>query len=194
MTLRAMALFASILIFAGSALAGGEGNKKGDRALNFFLQTYNPVKSGHKRVFLDKLVGKKVKEPKKLLLLSFFNIDCKPCRKELPFLEKLHKRYKDAGLQVLVINCDSKANKVEQMIEYVVEEQAFSFPVLKDRFQALQRRYGVGSFPTMYIIDSQGLIVDVRVGYNEETKPFPLADLQKRLGVKQEPLTVKGET
>ena len=184
----ALAMAVVFLLTASAAMAADYGSKVGERAQNFFLQTYNPEKSGTKKVFLDKLVGSKVKEPKKVLLLSFFNIDCKPCRKELPFLDKLYKRYKDQGLQVVVINCDSKKDKIAQVIKYVVEEEAFSFPVLKDRFQALQRRYRIGSFPTTFIIDAEGLIVDVRVGYNEESKPFPLAELQKRLGVKEEPL------
>ncbi len=167
------------------------GEKKplavGTKAPNFFIPTYNPKASGKKRVYLDKLVGDKAVEKKKLLLVSFFNIDCKPCRKELPFLQKLHTRYAKDGLGVVVVNCDFKKDKIDQVIKYV-QEQGFTYPVLKDRFQALQRRYSIGSFPTMYILDSQGVIVDVRVGYNEEKKPFPLADVQKRLGVKVEPL------
>ena len=59
---------------------------------------------------------------------------------------------------------------------------------MKDRFLALQRRYSVESFPTMFIINSSGVIVDIRVGYNEEKMPFPLADVQRKLGVTVEPL------
>jgi thiol-disulfide isomerase/thioredoxin len=164
--------------------------KVGTKAPNFFINTYNPKVCGEKRVFLDKLVGDKAENKQKLVILSFFNIDCKPCRKELPFLQKLHDRYKTEGLAVVVINCDFKKDKIAQVIEYVSESK-FSFPILKDRFQALQRRYAIGSFPTMYMLDGQGLIVDVRVGYNEEKKPFPLADVQKRLGVTVEPLEAK---
>jgi thiol-disulfide isomerase/thioredoxin len=173
----------------GQAAAAGEasGLAVGAKAPNFFVSTYNPKASGATRVFLDKLVGDQASEKKKLLLLSFFNIDCKPCRKELPFLQKLHDKYKDAGLGVVVVNCDFKQDKIAEVEKYVAEA-AFTFPVLKDRFQALQRRYAIGSFPTMYLVDSQGLIIDVRVGYNEQTMPFPLADVQRRLGVAAEPL------
>lgn len=183
-----VAMAAGLVCMLSTAAAG---EKKplavGTQAPNFFIPTYNPKASGKKRVYLDKLVGDKAVEKKKLLLVSFFNIDCKPCRKELPFLQRLYARYENDGLGVLVVNCDFKKDKIEQVIKYV-QEQGFTYPVLKDRFQALQRRYSIASFPTMYILDSQGLIVDVRVGYNEEKKPFPLAEVQKRLGVKQEPL------
>ncbi len=161
---------------------------EGTEAPNFFVKTYNPEACGAKRVFLDKLVGERAGDGrKKLVILSFFNIDCKPCRKELPFLQRLHERYRDAGLAVVVVNCDYKPDKIAQVQKYVTEA-GFTFPVLKDRFQALQRRYSIGKFPTMYILDAAGLIVDVRVGYNEKKKPFPLADLQRRLGLAQQPL------
>ena len=170
--------------------AEDKGLELGSKAPNFFINTYNPKACGEKRVFLDKLVGDKAEKKQKLVILSFFNIDCKPCRKELPFLQKLHDRYKAEGLAVVVINCDFKKDKIAEVIEYVSKSK-FSFPILKDRFQALQRRYAIGSFPTMYMLDGQGLIVDLRVGYNEEKKPFPLADVQKRLGVTVEPLEAK---
>lgn len=185
-----------VLVAGGLALAGaGQGAAaerrplaEGTQAPNFFVKTYNPEACGAKRVFLDKLVGERAGAGrKKLVILSFFNIDCKPCRKELPFLQRLHERYRDDGLAVVVVNCDYKRDKIAQVQKYVTEA-GFTFPVLKDRFQALQRRYSIGKFPTMYILDAAGLIVDVRVGYNEEKKPFPLADLQRRLGVAQQPL------
>lgn len=168
---------------AGHARAGQP--EVGHKAPFFFMSTYNPEASGTKRVFLDRLVGPEAEKSRKVLLLSFFNIDCKPCRKELPFLQKLYDRYADQGLGVLAVNCDHRKEKIEEVKSYVKKER-FSFPVLKDRFQALQRRYGVGSFPTMFFIDDQATITKVRVGYNEEKMPFPLAELQRILGVPRE--------
>jgi thiol-disulfide isomerase/thioredoxin len=163
------------------------GLKPGSVAPNFFINTYNPEKCGKKRIFLDKLVGHKASPEKKIVLLSFFNIDCKPCRKELPFLQKLHDRYQSSGLSVVVVNCDNKKEKIAQVMDYI-NESGFTFPVLKDRFQALQRRYAIASFPTMYFLDKKGVITNVRVGYNEENMPFPLEKLQKSLGVEVGPL------
>jgi len=176
-----------ILLVAGARADEKATLAVGTKAPNFFVPTYNPKSSGLNRVYLDKLVGETATDKKKLLVLSFFDIDCKPCRKELPFLQKLYTRYAGDGLGVVVVNCDYKKDKIDQVTEYVTKS-GFTYPVLKDRFQALQRRYSIGSFPTMYFLDPDGLIVYVRVGYNEEKKPFPLAEVQKRLGVKVEPL------
>jgi len=96
-------------------------------------------------------------------------------------------------LGLLVVNCDVQSKKIDQMTKYI-KKSGFTFPVLKDRFQALQRRYGVDSFPTMFILNSDGTIVDIRVGYNEKKKPFPLADIQQQLGVKIESLGQVGNS
>jgi len=182
--------FVLVLVFLALGAAAAEeaqGLKVGVAAPVFFMDTYNPETSGVRRVFLDKLVGPTAEGAKKVVLLSFFNIDCKPCRRELPYLQRLHARYGGEGLGVLVVNCDGKPEKIEELLAYL-KTAGFTFPVLRDRFQALQRRYAVASFPTMYFLDGQGVVQLVRVGYNEEKNPFPLADLQQRLGVPVEPL------
>jgi thiol-disulfide isomerase/thioredoxin len=181
----------AVLASAGTS-AAGEARLEGPAPF-FFVATYNPKRCGSKLVFLDRLVGKKAlvdKNAKKVLLITFFNIDCKPCRKELPFLQKLYQRYGKDGLGILAVNTDYRKEKVAELLEYV-GKAGFTFPVLKDRFQALQRRYGVESFPTMFILDERGTIKDIRVGYNEKKMPFPLAAVQRRLGVKEEPIKLK---
>lgn len=181
----------AVLVPEGTA-AAGEARREGP-APYFFVAAYNQDRCGSKLVFLDRLVGKKAldaKNARKVLLITFFNIDCQPCRKELPFLQKLYERYEKEGLGILAINTDYRKEKVDELLEYI-RKSGFTFPVLKDRFQALQRRYGVESFPTMFILDEQGIIKDIRVGYNEEKMPFPLAEIQRRLGVKEEPIRPK---
>ncbi len=91
---------------------------------------------------------------------------------------------------VLAVNCDYLPEKIAA-VEKFISQAGFSFPVLKDRFGALRRRYGVTNFPTMFILDSRGVIADIRVGYNEEKMPFPLADVQRMLGVAQKPALEK---
>jgi thiol-disulfide isomerase/thioredoxin len=185
-------IFALMTLALAIPAAAGEAKLEGPAPF-FFVSAYNPKSCGAKLVFLDRLVGKKAQEAKtakRVLLITFFNIDCKPCRKELPFLQKLYERYQKDGLGILAVNTDYRKEKVAELLKYI-EKSGFTFPVLKDRFQALQRRYGVESFPTMFILDEKGTIKVIRVGYNEEKMPFPLADVQRRLGVKQEPVKFK---
>ena len=188
-----LTILCALAILALACPAGAGEAKLDGPAPFFFVSAYNPQACGTKLVFLDRMVGKKAKEAKtckKVLLITFFNIDCKPCKKELPFLQKLYKRYEKDGLGILAVNTDYRKEKVAELLEYI-KKSGFTFPVLKDRFQALQRRYGVESFPTMFILDESGTIKEIRVGYNEKKKPFPLADVQRRLGVKEEPIKIE---
>ncbi|MBN2493116.1 MAG: TlpA family protein disulfide reductase [Deltaproteobacteria bacterium] len=194
MTFARIALSAAAWLALLPAAGAGE-LAEGQPAPRFFLPTYNPELSKVARFVLNDLVGAKASQPRKVIVLSFFDIDCKPCRKELPFLQRLHELYGTRGLAVVAVNCDFKPDKIEAVTRYVNQEARLSFPVCKDRFQALQRRYEVKSFPTMFILDGKGVILKVRVGYNEQTKPFPLAELQKHLGVQVGPLEpVEGES
>ncbi len=184
-----IAIVAFALAAISTIAAAGE-TRKGGQAPFFFMGSYNPDACGIKRVFLDRLVGAKADPPKKALLVNFFDIDCKPCRKELPFLQELYERYKDKGLMVLAVNCDYLPEKMAE-VEKFISQAGLSFPVLKDRFGALRRRYGVTNFPTMFILDGRGVIADIRVGYNEDKMPFPLADVQRMLGVAPKPSVEK---
>jgi thiol-disulfide isomerase/thioredoxin len=189
----ALTIICTLTVLAMACPAHAGEAKLDGPAPFFFVSAYNPKACGAKLVFLDRMVGKKAQEAKtckKVLLITFFNIDCKPCKKELPFLQQLYQRYQKDGLGILAVNTDYRKEKVAELLEYI-KKSGFTFPVLKDRFQALQRRYGVESFPTMFILDESGIIKKIRVGYNEKKKPFPLADVQRRLGVKEEPIKIE---
>ena len=187
MRFRGLIAMTALCSFALSGLAVAGEAKKGGPAPFFFMSSYNPDSCGMKRVFLDRLVGEKAKPATKVLLITFFDVDCKPCRKELPFLQRLYRRYKDKGLMILAVNCDYLPEKMAQIKKFIADA-GIGFPVLKDRLNALRRRYGVSNFPTMFIVDSRGTIVDIRVGYNEKKMPFPLASVQRMLGVAEEPV------
>jgi thiol-disulfide isomerase/thioredoxin len=171
--------------FAGARSAAQEGAiKVGAQAPVFFMNTYNPERCGEQRVFLEKLVGPAASTPKKVVLINFFSIDCKPCKRELPLMQKLFERYRERGLGVLVVNSDTLEDRMAEAARYI-QETGFTFPVLKDRFQALQRRYGVSSFPSTFLVDDQGVIQDIRVGF-DPANPLPLSEIQKRIGAPEE--------
>ena len=91
-------------LLAGSLQAGTL--PVGARAEQFTLKVVNVEKVDKRILALGHLVGEGAKEPKKLVVLSFFATYCEPCKKELPFLEELYKRYSDQGLGVLVVSID----------------------------------------------------------------------------------------
>ncbi len=43
----------------------------------------------------------------KILLLYFWNVDCKDCNEEIPLLESLYEKYKSKGLELLSVSLDN---------------------------------------------------------------------------------------
>ena len=75
-----------IILFVGIAAQGGTGAKV-------------------KRID-EAALGKLIAADDNRLVLSFMAAWCGPCIDELPALNKLHKRYKDRGLQIIGISID----------------------------------------------------------------------------------------
>jgi len=97
----------------------------------------------------------------KVVLLNFWATWCVPCRMEMPALEALYQRYKDAGLVVLAVNMDTLSSA---SVEAFVKEVAVTFPIVFDPAWATAGLYQVRGLPTTYLIDRVGNVVVREVG------------------------------
>jgi peroxiredoxin len=158
--------------------------KVGDPAPAFTLPVYNVEAAGRSMVSLQTYVGPEAAEGTKLLLLSFFATWCAPCKRELPYLQKLQDTYGKKGLQVISISIDREDAAATQ-IAALVREDHVVFPVLKDRFNLLARRYlgDKSPLPSVFLISAQGNIVDVHKGYGKDASSF----LQQQIAQALEP-------
>ena len=103
----------------------------------------------------------------KVLFLSFSASYCKPCRKELPFLQKLFRKYRDRGFYVLYITIDNTPQGIETM-KALLKENGITFPVLSDKYNIVARRYGISNLPSLFILDENRVIKKIHRGYNED--------------------------
>ncbi len=99
----------------------------------------------------------------KVVLINFWQTTCSWCQDELPLLDELYKNYKDNGLVVLAINIGEEKEKVLQL----VEEKGFTFPVLLDREAEVAKKFLISNLPTNYIINPNGSISAMHIGYME---------------------------
>ena len=70
-----------------------------------------------------------------VVLINFWASWCGPCRQEMPLLERIDERYKDAGFTVLGVNVEGKAGPAKD----VATKAGVSFPVLVDERPESQR-------------------------------------------------------
>ncbi len=89
------------------------------------------------------------------LVLSFMAAWCGPCIDELPYLNKLHKIYKDRGFQIIGISIDLEGPEAMQPI---VKKMKIDFPVYWYGEKAIDK-YKLNAIPMLFFI-KQGEIVE----------------------------------
>ncbi len=135
---------AAVLALVGSvALAGPP--QEGDPAPGITATAWWNLPKHVKRLTLRDLKGH-------IVLVEFWATWCKPCREGIPHLIELHDKYKSKGVVLLALSYETstKVGKAvrEERIPYIVGAGA----------EATRKAYGITGYPTMFIIDRDGLI------------------------------------
>lgn len=105
-------------------------------------------------VTLSALRGQKV-------LLIFWATWCPPCRQELSHLQEVI----DANPDVVVLPI-SRGEKRE-VVEAFFQKMGYTFPVGLDVEQTIYRKYASNYIPRSFVVDGNGKVVYVGIGYDE---------------------------
>ncbi len=101
-----------------------------------------------------------------VVYLTFWASWCAPCRKEMPFLVDMYRRYSGEGFEILAVNVDVDPQAGQDFIlPFNVP-----FPVLSDSESEALKAYRVEGMPTHFIIDREGAIRYSHMGFKEEDK------------------------
>jgi len=177
---------AGVLALALSAPAwADELAELGQLAPTFRLPVYNAREAGLTAVGLDRYVGPEPAEPgTKVLLVSFMASWCGPCKKELPYLQQLHEKYRAQGLRILAISIDTEPEGQRQ-VEALVAAGKLTFPVLKDRFNIVARRWlGTKSpLPSLFVLRPDGTVSAVHRGYSQDGVGLLRAEVEGALAL-----------
>jgi cytochrome c biogenesis protein CcmG/thiol:disulfide interchange protein DsbE len=96
----------------------------------------------------------------KVILLNFWATWCGPCRMEIPGLIELQKQYKDS-LQIMSLLVD--VDDVDDAKKFVTDAE-LNYPVAVASNDVRLQYGGVSALPTVFVIDTQGRIVQKHVG------------------------------
>ena len=114
----------------------------------------------------------------KLVFLNFWVTWCSPCRKEMPSMERLYKRFREQGLEILAVSVDQEGR--ETVIPFQ-ESYQLSFPILLDSEGKVNRLYRTTGFPETFLIDPLGKVIMKIVGPRDWDDPESLALIQSHL-------------
>ena len=148
------------LLFSSSASYAATEKLSG-KAANFTLKS----RSGE-NIKLSELRGQ-------VVMLNFWASWCGPCRKEMPLLEQIHKKYKRLGFTILGVNVEENTSAAKNYLKDV----KVSFPILWDTTNKTSKLYNVSAMPTTILIDRNGNKRYLHKGY----KPGYENDYKKQI-------------
>ena len=142
------------LVFAlySSFVKDPDAVKEGKAAPNFSLERLD----GGELALAD-LRGKGV-------VLNFWGTWCKPCKEEMPALQKQYEVFRDKGLEVIGVNIAESPITIEPYIKQFGVE----FPILLDRQSQITKLYRIGPIPTTFFISPEGTVEEIFVGQLNE--------------------------
>jgi thiol-disulfide isomerase/thioredoxin len=99
----------------------------------------------------------------KVAFINFWATWCGPCKRELPYVQKLREQFKDRkDVLILTLNID---DEVGQVLPFM-KENKYSFPVLLG--QAYADAQGVGSIPRNWVVAIDGKLMFEGIGFGDD--------------------------
>jgi len=89
-----------------------------------------------------------------VVLVNFWATWCPPCRKEMPDLDTLYKKFKDQGLVILAIS-DEDVVKVKPFLT----DRPVTYPVLLDPGRKVNDLFHIDGIPKSFVYDREGKLV-----------------------------------
>ena len=112
---------------------------------------------------LEDLSGKRwaLKDSRgKVVFVNFWATWCVPCRQEMPMMEKLHREFKEQGLEVVAVNFREDKKAVQKFFG----ELGLTFRSLSDYDGNVSNEYGAWSILLSYLINRKGEFIGKAIG------------------------------
>jgi peroxiredoxin len=152
-----------LLVLATSSAAGATDVQPavGHRAPDFTLRDPDARPVQLSRVLKEKAV-----------LLNFWATWCPPCREEMPTMERAYRDYGARGLEILAVSVDAGGESaVAARVTEFMSAFKLTFPALLDPQGEVVRAYRLRGLPMSFLIDRQGAIRAVEIGFRDWASP-----------------------
>lgn len=94
------------------------------------------------------------------VFLNFWGTFCKPCEKEMPYINNQYNQFKDKGVQVLSVD----VKESELAVKKFADRHKLDFPIVIDKDESVASAYGIDPIPATFLIDKNGKVVKYYVG------------------------------
>lgn len=97
------------------------------------------------------------------VVLNFWTTWCKPCRREMPHIEKIAEELEPKGVHFAAISLDGVRNK--KAVEAYIKKYEVGLPVYYDTDWKLAKMFNVMGIPTTILLDDNAETVYMTRGY-----------------------------
>jgi peroxiredoxin len=105
------------------------------------------------------------------VLINLWASWCPPCVSEMPGLERLHRKLKPEGLNVLGVSVD----KEDADARKIVDSARLTFTIGRDPEGVMSNAYRATGYPETYLVDRNGIVRDVFIGPADWDSPETVA-------------------
>jgi len=158
---RMLLWIASMLALALMGCSGATGNSSKSEGRDY--------SAGLKNLMVEDLSGKPLPFDQwvgnDVIVISFWATFCKPCKSEMPFLQKLHEAYGAKGLRVVGISLDPP--DTESSVRPLVQRNRYTYSVAIDRQSSATRLLNrKGVLPFLLVFDRNGRLILKKDGFS----------------------------
>ncbi len=122
----------------------------------------------------------------KVVLVNFWATWCGPCKVEMPHLDAMDKEFESRGFEVLSISTDDA--RAASQVKPFIKKNGYQFTVLLDKTTEVVSKYNPAkTLPYTAIIDREGNISAVHMGYNPGDEKKMREEVEALLGPPEEP-------
>lgn len=135
------------LILPVTAMAASEGETAP-------LFTLPDIDADKPTISLESLRGKTV-------YVDFWASWCAPCLRSMPLINELYGKYRDQDFEVIAINVD---DPIEDGQDFLLDNP-LDYLIAADTDNTVLNEFGVTGMPTSFLIDKDGVIRMVHMGF-----------------------------
>jgi cytochrome oxidase Cu insertion factor (SCO1/SenC/PrrC family) len=134
--------------------------------INKPLKTFHLTDLNNRKWDSKKLRGKTI-------VINFWFTGCKPCIQEMVYLNKLVQENKDSSVIFI-----APAPENETQIKKFLKKYAFEYNITPSSADFISSMH-IENFPTHLVVDKQGIIRQVFIGYADDIKEKLQAEIDK---------------
>jgi peroxiredoxin len=170
------AALATLAPFASAAVRDLNTVKEGDT-----IPAFKGRSLTGEEIDVGALLGKKV------IVLAFWSIYCKPCVEEISSLIRLQEQLGGDKLEVIGVNADSELGvaRIRTFISRFeeFEKKRINYPLLFDEEMKVSKLLGVGFLPTVLSVNLKGQVERIFMGFEEKSEPEIFAGIRRLLPI-----------